>query len=970
MTNFDSIREIQELLLLNQPYAIPNDHHILLNRALIVVLRQYRFHRQLSIELYQAAFTKEGKLKNPLVPVSPLDQIWKLTQPKEIKFFSAVSRFQNNPTKARSAADIEALKAVFDNPLALPFYYHNPAFSENIVAGSLVPVEVGTTFNQATLWVNKNSTVYELLLQLQLNGISLQVKEVEVKYDYFLLHNDRLHLIGDFQLLNLIQLFNQHKSGIQIQERKFADFQKEVLAKLEDRVSVMYTYFKAATHEQLQQSGVYADVEKIIYLSDLEPYIIINPVMRYGQIEIPVLSKRQLYITHANGQHLSVYRNEEAEARFTALLVKQHPNLWEQLEEDLPYFYLHRDQFLDESWFLQAFEEWQQQGINVLGFNQLKRNKLNANKVSISIKVTSGINWFNTEINSRFGKNKASLKQLHQAVRNKNKFVRLDDGSLGILPQEWLDKLAKYFSVGEIHDEMLQTPKIAFDSIAQLYEKEMIDDVTQKELDHFDKQFSKVDTPKDIEVPKGLYAQLRPYQVEGLHWLNKLDAHDFGGCLADDMGLGKSIQIIAFILLQRQKVAHNVNLLVVPTSLLFNWQEEIKKFAPSIKVFTLYGASRSVDRKQFEDCEVVLTSYGTLLSDVVFLRKYTFNYVFLDESQNIKNVESQRYQAVCLLKSRNRIVITGTPIENNTFDLYAQLSFACPGLLGSKQYFKDVYAVPIDKFKENRRAVELQQKVAPFILRRTKLQVATELPEKTEMILYCPMEEAQRKLYDAYEKEFREFISAQDGDELKKSSMHVLRGLTRLRQICNSPLLLEDEKLYSDGSSKIHLLLEQIESKASHHKVLIFSQFVGMLELIRKELVVRRISHEYLTGGTKDRKGVVENFQHNEQVRVFLISLKAGGVGLNLTEADYVYIVDPWWNPAVENQAIDRIYRIGQKKNVMAVRLICPDTIEEKIQKLQERKLELSNEVIRTEKGLLESLGKEDLLALLNLESM
>jgi SNF2 family DNA or RNA helicase len=300
------------------------------------------------------------------------------------------------------------------------------------------------------------------------------------------------------------------------------------------------------------------------------------------------------------------------------------------------------------------------------------------------------------------------------------------------------------------------------------------------------------------------------------------------------------------------------------------------------------------------------------------------------------------------------------------FDLYAQMSFACPGLLGNRQHFRDIYSIPIDKFKVSKRAKELQQKIAPFILRRTKKQVAAELPEKTEMMLYCPMETEQRKIYDVYEKEFREFISAETDDEIKKNSMHVLRGLTRLRQICNSPVLLEEEKLYADASSKIEALIEQIESKSPQHKILIFSQFVTMLDLIAKEIKARNIDFEYLTGSTKNREAVVNNFQNNPGIRVFLISLKAGGTGLNLTEADYVYLIDPWWNPAVENQAIDRSYRIGQNKNVVAVRLICPDTIEEKIVRLQETKKDLSDNLIKTDTSVLKAITKNDLLSLLD----
>ncbi len=468
-----------------------------------------------------------------------------------------------------------------------------------------------------------------------------------------------------------------------------------------------------------------------------------------------------------------------------------------------------------------------------------------------------------------------------------------------------------------------------------------------------------------IEVPKELKTSLREYQKDGLNWLNFLDEFGFGGCLADDMGLGKTVQIIAFILSQRNKGHQNTNLIVVPTSLIFNWQAEVEKFAPSIKIYTVYGANRVKDHQNFDDYEIILTSYGTLLSDIKFLKEYRFNYIFLDESQAIKNPESQRYKASRLLQSRNKIVLTGTPIENNTYDLYGQLSFACPGLLGNKIQFKNHFAIPIDRFEDSKRARELQKKVNPFILRRTKQQVATELPDKTEMVIYCEMGAEQRKVYDSYSDEFRHFLLTHKERDLPRESLNILAGLTKLRQICDSPALINDEEYYGDASAKIEVLIEQIESKAPQHKILVFSQFVKMLDLIKKELVARNISFEYLTGQTRNRSEKVESFQNNEGVRVFLISLKAGGVGLNLTEADYVYLVDPWWNPAVENQAIDRSYRIGQKKNVVAVRLICPDTIEEKIMKMQDSKRDLANDLVKTDVSILKSLSKSDLLELL-----
>ncbi|MCH5717907.1 DEAD/DEAH box helicase [Niabella hibiscisoli] len=552
--------------------------------------------------------------------------------------------------------------------------------------------------------------------------------------------------------------------------------------------------------------------------------------------------------------------------------------------------------------------------------------------------MISGTDWFNAKMKIGFGANEATLKQVHRAIRNKSKFVQLDDGTHGILPADWIKKFTRYFQVGNMEGELIKIAKANFAEVNELFEMEELSEEVQKEMADYEKKFSEIGDIPEVAAPDGVNAVLRDYQHQGLNWLNWLDELNFGGCLADDMGLGKTLQIIAFIVLQRQKYGEVTNLVVAPTSLLFNWQEELDKFAPSLKVGLHHGADREKSVAAFSKYDVVLTSYGMLLSDIRFLKTFHFNYVFLDESQAIKNPDSERYKAAAQLHTRNRIVLTGTPVENNTFDLYGQLSFACPGLLGSKQYFRDIYSIPIDRFESIRRAGELQQKVKPFILRRTKQQVARELPEKTEMVIYCEMNAAQRKVYDSYERELREFISTVDDDEVHKNSMHVLKGLTRLRQICNSPALLK-EGYSGDNAVKLELLMEQIENKSGTHKILVFSQFVGMLDLVKAKLEEKAIPFEYLTGQTKDRGSRVHNFQTNEDMRVFLVSLKAGGVGLNLTAADYVYLVDPWWNPAAENQAIDRAHRIGQNKNVVAVRLICLNTIEEKIVNLQKKKI-------------------------------
>jgi len=930
---------------------------------MIIVFGQHKYYDHFYIELFEAQTTKDGKLKNPLNALNPLDFIWRLDNPEELKFFTGVSKFHNQYRSGKSDSDIDGLKSLVKNPLKLDVFFHDTKVSESISSASLVPVFLRALPLDLTLLVDIKDKFHEVSGQLIVDGKPFALEILKIRYTYFVMINDTMHLIDNPDVLRVIDFFKQNNNKILVHESKFEDFQRTILSKVEDKIRVTYAYLKPATQKQLKENGFSRENEQLIYLSDLDNYILITPVMRYGNIEIPVLSKKQIYSTDSKGKPFTVERDDELEVQFTATLLRQHPDFYDQLGKD--HFYLSKERFLDEGWFLDAFDEWANQKITVLGFNELKNNKLNQHKATVSITINSGTDWFNTSVQVKFGKETVSLKHLHKSIRNKNKFVQLGDGTQGILPEEWIVKFARYFEAGEIAEENIRIPKINFSGVQELFDEEVLSLPVRNELMHYKAKFADFESIESIKVPKELNASLREYQKQGLNWLNFLDEFGFGGCLADDMGLGKTIQVIAFILSQRNKGHQNTNLVIVPTSLIFNWQAEVEKFAPSLKIHTVYGANRTKDHQEFDQYEIILTSYGTLLSDIKFLKEYHFNYIFLDESQAIKNPESQRYKAARLLRSRNKIVLTGTPIENNTFDLYGQLSFACPGLLGSKMQFKNHFAIPIDRFEDSKRARELQKKVNPFILRRTKQQVATELPDKTEMVIYCEMGAEQRKVYDSYSNEFRNFLLTKQEGDLSRDSMNILAGLTKLRQICNSPSLINDEEYYGDASAKIDVLIEQIETKAPHHKILVFSQFVTMLDLIKKELIKRNISFEYLTGQTKNRADKVASFQNNDGIRVFLISLKAGGVGLNLTEADYVYLVDPWWNPAVENQAIDRSYRIGQKKNVVAVRLICPDTIEEKIMKMQDSKRDLANDLVKTDVNILKSLSKGDLIGLL-----
>lgn len=952
---------LQELLLPKSKLSFLEDTTEETDTHKILVLKQHRYYAHFQAELLSCTVTKTGKIKNPLKQLNAMDYIWTTENPEELKFYTAISKFQQNYDGSQSDTDISGLKALVKNPLQLDVFYHDTNISPNLTVSSIIPVIIKKLQIDIRLAVNLTNGYYTVSGELILEDKAYDLKLLNIKFGYFLFYNGTMHLIDNPDLVRVIDFFRQNNNHLVIHESKFPEFQEAILSKLEDKIRINYSYLKPATKEQLEEKHFDQSVEKIIYLSDSENFVLITPVMKYGDVEVPVLSRKQIHAADHAGNIFTVSRREDEELQFIASLSRQHPYFEEQLNNGC--FYLHKKRFLDEGWFLNAFEEWHQQKITILGFNQLKGNNINPNKVKITIAVKSGLNWFDTEFDVNFGKQKVPLKHLHRSIRNKSKFVKLGDGTMGILPQEWIDRLTKYFNSGDIVDESIHTAKVNFTEITDLYEEEILSASVKMELSTYKAKIADFKNIEKIEVPAALQGTLRDYQKEGLNWLNFLDEFRFGGCLADDMGLGKTIQIIAFILSQREKGHQNTNLIVVPTTLIFNWQAEIAKFAPDLKVHTIYGADRIKDHEDFSSYEIILTSYGTLLYDINWLKKYYFNYIFLDESQTIKNPDSLRYQSVRLLQSRNKIVITGTPIENNTFDLYGQLSFACPGLLGSKQYFKDHYSSPIDKFKDTKRAIALKKKVSPFILRRTKKEVAAELPDKTEMVIYCEMGTAQKNAYDACKNEYRKSLLSEKEDS-EKHLLHILKGLTELRQICDSPALLKDNLLHGASSSKITTLMEEIDSHSPQHKILVFSQFVSMLDLIKKELEDKQIPFEYLSGQTTNREKRVENFQNNPDVRVFLISLKAGGIGLNLTEADYVYLVDPWWNPAVENQAIDRCYRIGQKKNVIAVRLICPDTIEEKIMKLQETKKELVNDIIKTDTSLLKSLSKNDLIEL------
>ena len=468
---------------------------------------------------------------------------------------------------------------------------------------------------------------------------------------------------------------------------------------------------------------------------------------------------------------------------------------------------------------------------------------------------------------------------------------------------------------------------------------------------------------KPIPAPAHLKEILRPYQESGFQWLNYLREVRWGGILADDMGLGKTLQALSFLHQLKQENGTLKAMVVCPTTLLFNWQNEITKFTPGLTFYIHHGGTRNRDSLLNDKIDVIITTYGTLRSDIRQLVEIPFDYVILDESQAIKNPSSKVTRAAGLLKATNRLCLSGTPLQNNTFDIYAQMNFLNPGMLGSIEFFKQEFSVPIDKFGEKEQKDHLRKLLYPFILRRTKEQVARDLPEKQEMVLFCEMGDEQRKIYDAYRNDYRDkILGVVEEQGIQKSQLTILQGLMKLRQICDSPAIVKEEERFPNVSVKLEEIGREITENISNHKALIFSQFLGMLALIKEKMKELGVSYEYFDGSSsvQERERAIRRFQEDDECRVFLISLKAGGVGLNLTAADYVYIVDPWWNPAVEQQAIDRTHRIGQTKNIFAYRMICTDTVEDKILKLQERKRNLARDLITDDEGFVKSLTRED----------
>ncbi len=582
---------------------------------------------------------------------------------------------------------------------------------------------------------------------------------------------------------------------------------------------------------------------------------------------------------------------------------------------------------------------------------------------SISIEVTDNIDWFDIHAIIKFGDYKIKFKELRKLMLRKKNEILLPNGEVGIIPDSWFSKYSELFAFMEEHnDHRLILKKHHLALVKELESDRLAKVNISKKLE----QLRNFESIENEPIPKGFKGKLRPYQKAGFNWLMFLNKYKFGGCLADDMGLGKTVQTLTLLQALKNSGATHPSLLIMPTSLIYNWGMEAAKFTPKLRILNYTGTNRIKDVSQFNNYDLVLTSYGIARLDIDLLKEFYFNYIILDESQAIKNPNSNISRAVRKLRSKNRLILTGTPLENTTLDLWSQMTFINPGLLKSQTFFTNEFLIPIEKKFDREKTKKLNTIIKPFILRRHKSQVAKELPEKVESIKYCSMTPAQEKYYEEIKSYYRNRILDQiEQFGIGKSQMVLLQGLIKLRQIANHPKMVAPD--YGEDSGKMEAVLQMTHNAISeNHKILIFSQFVKHLSLFQTHFRQMGIPFSYLDGSTKDRQSEVERFQNDESIKVFLISLKAGGLGLNLTRAEYVFLLDPWWNPAVEQQAIDRAHRIGQENRVFIYKFITKNTVEEKILKLQQKKIHLATELITTEESIVKSLKKKDIESLLD----
>ena len=915
----------------------------------VIDLSEHVDSNSLTIDIYQNTTKKDGtwgKAKHRTL--DSLDEA-AVTDAQERQILFTLSRLQNQGAYYYNYSSVPRGTLSRENyELLLPLISQTGRFVWTLQAGRVLQDPNLIRWDGETVWqlhcniVQDKSTLYEIHSELRSESVSIPVEDIVFALnDGLVLFPDRLCRLDPGQA-TWINWLREQGSSFSIPKSQIDDFLRRL----------------AATG---QVPDISVDDKPIVNMEPVgkltvrrhgwhSSQLIVSVDMQYGTASVGVDSSQNLLWN--DEQACLVARNKKLEARLVDQL-KDYPfqrpsGSSGSFDEEDGQLRLHK------KWLSPAVQHFAERGWNVIAEGkQLRR------ATSFDIKVTTNTDWFDLSANIEFGDTAVSLPSLIAAVRKNQSFIVLDDGSQGIFPEQWLEQYQRLAEFGKFEGDELRFPKSQTMLLdAMLAERENVSvDRDFSELSQRLREFDGIEPGKESSEFQG---ELRGYQRDGLGWFRFLRDFHFGGCLADDMGLGKTVQVLALLEARRcrrlkKDELRRPSLAVVPKSLIFNWMEEAQRFTPNLRIVNYTGLQRTELLDQLVDCDLMLTTYGTLRRDIAKLKDVRFDYAILDESQAIKNSSAQVTKASRLIQSDNRLAMTGTPIENHLGELWSLFEFLNPGMLGRQRALKRLTG---DNSAE---AVDLLRRaLQPFILRRTKGQVLKELPPKTEQTLQCEMNETQAKLYA----ELRDYYRLQLSQKVKeigvgRSKIHVLEALLRLRQAACDPRLLDKD---GEPGAKLEMLELELENILEEgHKALVFSQFTSLLALVKQSFDKRKWNYEYLDGRTRNRGAAVHRFQEDPDCKLFLISLKAGGQGLNLTAADYVFILDPWWNPAVEAQAVDRSHRIGQTRPVFAYRLICRDTVEEKIVELQQSKRELADGIIAANESLISELSESDL---------
>ena len=828
-----------------------------------------------------------------------------------------------------------------------------------------------------------NETIYRLKVLHENHEISLQGHQIKVITNdpCMLVYRRKLLVFEKLDSKKLLPFFDKEKVVIphSIEDKYYNGF---ILNAIRD-------YEVEATGFVIEKSG--AEKKAILSLEkNLQLQLVFVLRFSYGKDTFLPNSNRKIAVS-VQKKESWIFKKTVRDLRWENAIIEFIASIG--LKEDNGYLSLQGIQNLNAQEALYLLLDWLNKNNDVLKGNgiiaiqdKLEKTYFTGDS-SLELQTRTKDDWFDVYAIVKFGEFNIPFIRLKKYILNDIREFELPNGEIAVLPEEWFARFKGLIPYVKLHGNKLQLEKYHFTLL-------------KNQLKGFDKnilqRFQKLENPEqeNVSLPLSLNAKLRSYQEAGFRWLFHLYKNGFGGCLADDMGLGKTLQTLALLLKlkrakkdiavpnlfstetqlslfvenQAEEEIQPASLIVVPTSLVHNWDNEIRKFTPALKVYKHYGVQRkkAIDLAAVSKYyDIILTTYGTLRNDVDVMKNTQFFYLILDESQYIKNPGSKTYKAVLKMQAKHRLVLTGTPIENSLSDLWSQMNFLNPGLLGNLAFFKRTFITPIEKHSSAEQQEKLQLMIRPFILRRKKTEVARDLPPLMEQVLFCDMTREQQKKYEHEKSVIRNTIlESIEKEGMEKSSFVILQGLTKLRQLANHPSLLEKES--DDESGKFQEIFRMLENLvAENHKVLVFSSFVKHLELIQKGIESQNWKFSMLTGQSIKRENIIREFQEDPENRIFLISIKAGGVGLNLTEADYVFIIDPWWNPAVENQAINRAHRIGQDKHVFVYRFITENSIEEKIQQLQERKSSLADKFINSNNPF-QAITQEEIVELFN----